>query len=178
MNKAILLFVFAVVVVVVCSAQDKPYNCEANITSHGSVYRFNLLPLYHNSTTNDVLSFMFDQGLMFFNFCGPTTTKCSIPGSSMCLRTQDWTYLSSGLLQTQEVSGCPSSSEDPDKIFSVRYTSGDSTGCPATQSRQVTVYVHCNPLANPGFFDGPARVNGCHYTFNLYSIAGCGMKIH
>ena len=177
--KSFCVVVFVVLTVIISRAEDEPYNCIVDFSYRGSVYRYDLTPLYHDTAIGtDTIFKRFDGNVMFFNFCGFSSSACWTPDTSLCMRDGDFNYYSAGVLDSQWFEPSPFPFEHPKRGITVHYSSGDSYGCPNGQKRRTTIHIHCKKDATVPYFSDDYTVDYCNYTFNLYSSAGCATVVN
>jgi len=175
-----LSFVVLALVAMTVFAQDEPYQCTQNISypSKRKTFYYDFSPLFHDSTTGvDTIMKRFDSNYMYFNPCGVSVSSCWSDGTTVCLRTADWDYLSAGLLHTQKITASDWKKAQAGKSAMITYTGGDPTDCEGGLKRATTLHVICEPTATTPYFMDEYSANKCRYTFYLYSSTGCGTEI-
>jgi len=146
-------------------------NCKAKIANpNGKTYAYDLSGLSHAAGVSDTLRIRDDQGnYIYANICGPSSEKCS-SGTAVCMKQSDLTtYVSLGMLDTQEFT--ESVESEPGKGLQVTYSNGD--GC-ILGSWQTVISLLCDPNED-GKID-TIEEGECWYRMNVYSKYACGKE--
>jgi len=175
------LFAAVVLLSVVLSAvADDPYQCVVTLSynKQKKSYKYDFSPLYHDTSSGtDTIFQRFNGNVMYFNFCGVSSSACWTADTSVCLRTDNWDYLSSGLLNTQKFSRSDASGAAPGQSALIEYSNGDADSCPSGIKRSTKIYTVCKSDADPPYFEETVGSDNCQFTFTMYTVAACGTEV-